>query len=459
LEFNYRGLNFASPQKVQYRYQLTGHDKTWVNAGPRRNANYTNLKPGEYEFLVVACNGDGIWNDIPARFAVTLRPHYYQTVWFKVLLGGIGLAAVFAFYGWRVRHLRRKQQLLQASRDLLEVKVQERTAELAASNLTLTSEIEERKRMEAEVERIHRQLMDASRQAGQAEVASSVLHNVGNVLNSVNVSTHVIAERLRELRLENFTKAVEMIQANQANLSRFFAEDPKGRLLPGYLEKLATHLMFERTELLNEIEDLAENVDHIKSIVSMQQSYARIAGLIETLPIAELVENTIKMHSAALARHGVKLDREFEQTPPVTLDKHKVLQILVNLLQNAKDACEAAGRPDKVVTVRIKRAPSDRVRVEIADNGVGISPENLERIFSHGFTTRPDGHGFGLHSAALAAKELGGTLTVHSEGLGLGATFALEIPVAATPGEKHATPPPDLAERTIGQETPPVCAP
>ncbi|MGC3961008.1 MAG: two-component regulator propeller domain-containing protein [Verrucomicrobiota bacterium] len=429
LEFNYRGLNYASPQKVQYRYQLSGYDKNWVNAGARRNANYANLKPGQYEFLVEACNADGVWNDVSACFTVKLQPHYYQTAWFKVLLGGCSVVLVFLLYAGRMRHLRRKQQQLQESRDLLEVKVQERTAELAATNHSLHNEIEERKRAEAEVERIHRQLVDASRQAGQAEVASSVLHNVGNVLNSVNVSTTVLTDRLRGLRLDNLSKAVQLLRENQPDLGRFLSEDAKGRKLPDYFEKLGLHLTEERSKLLTEVGDLAGNIEHIKTIVAMQQNYARVAGVEETVALADLVESAIRMHAAAYVRHGVTLMRDFAITPEVTLDKHKVLQILVNILHNAKYACDQSGRTDKQVIVSIRTVAAERVSIEVADNGVGIGPEHLPRIFTHGFTTKTNGHGFGLHSAAIAAQQLGGSLVVHSAGLGLGATFTLEIPL------------------------------
>lgn len=429
LEFNYRGLNYASPQKVQYRYQLSGYDKTWVNAGPRRNANYANLKPGPYEFLVMACNADGVWNETPARFTVTLQPHYYQTAWFKALLGGCSVLAVFILYAGRVRHLRHKQRQLQESRDLLEVKVQERTAELAATNHSLHNEIEERKRAEAEVDRIHRQLVDASRQAGQAEVASSVLHNVGNVLNSVNVSTTVLTDRLRSLRLDNLGKAVQLLRDNQPDLGRFLSEDAKGRKLPDYFEKLGEHLTEERAKLLTEVGDLAGNIEHIKTIVAMQQNYARVAGVEETVALGDLVESAIRMHAAAYVRHGVTLTRDFAVTPEVTLDKHKVLQILVNLLHNAKYACDESGRADKNVIVSIRAVAPERVAVEVADNGVGIAPEHLPRIFTHGFTTKTNGHGFGLHSSVIAAQQLGGTLAVHSAGLGQGAMFTLELPL------------------------------
>jgi signal transduction histidine kinase len=192
---------------------------------------------------------------------------------------------------------------------------------------------------------------------------------------------------------------------------------------------LAVHLEQERKEVSKELSDLALNVEHIKEIVSMQQNYARISGVIETVVLADLVDDSIKIHGRAYTRHGIVLERDFEPLQPVSVDKHKVLQILVNLIHNAKYACDAANLPDKRVTVRIRAKGADRATIEVADTGVGIPPENLPRIFSQGFTTRKGGHGFGLHSAILAAHELGGMLTVQSDGLGHGATFTLELPL------------------------------
>jgi signal transduction histidine kinase len=428
LEFQYGGLSFIAPQKIQYAYQLIGHDVDWVDAGNRRSATYANLKPGQYEFLVKARNVDGVWSRVPASFRFEILPHYFQTAWFKGSMGLLTVLALSGIYGWRMRVVRGREKQSRQARELLEATVHERTAELLRSNTFLTTEIEERKRMEAEVERIHRQLLDVSRQAGQAEVASSVLHNVGNVLNSVNVSTSVISERLRSLRLENFQRAVQLFEEHRTNLGGFLTDDSKGRMLPDYLGKLATHLVAERTALLKEVQDLSENVDHIKGIVAMQQNYARVRGVTETIAVQELVDSAIKMHAAAYARHAVTLVQDYEAAPEVTVDKHKVLQILVNILHNAKYACDDSGRSDKRVEVRIRRE-FERVRVEICDNGIGIAPEHMARLFSHGFTTRAKGHGFGLHSAALAAKDLGGSLSAQSAGVGQGATFILEIPL------------------------------
>jgi signal transduction histidine kinase len=168
-------------------------------------------------------------------------------------------------------------------------------------------------------------------------------------------------------------------------------------------------------------------VEHIKEIVAMQQSYARRGGITETLDIRLLVEDSLRMNEGAFSRHGVTIIRDYEDVPPIELDKHKVLQILVNVIRNAKYACEEG---EKRVTVRI-RATNASMLISVIDTGVGIPKANLDRIFSHGFTTRPDGHGFGLHSSALAAKALGGSLQAESAGPGQGATFTLALPLVS----------------------------
>jgi ligand-binding sensor domain-containing protein/signal transduction histidine kinase len=428
LEVHYAGLSYIAPQKIQYRYRLEGYDVDWVEAGSRRSAFYTNLKPGRYRFQVEACNGDGIWNSVGAVCAVQLQPHFYQTIWFTALVVVAGAGCLFGLVTLRMRHLKRKQAQLQQAHDELEAKVRERTAELAKTNVSLTNEIEERKRIELEVEQVHRQLLDASRQAGQAEVASNVLHNVGNVLNSVNVSANVISNRLANMRFASLTKATQLMTEKGDELPRFIAEDERGKHLPAFLTKLAKHLEAGRADVLNEVRELGVNIEHIKEIVTMQQAYGRIAGISETLRVSDLVESAFKMHAAAYHRHLIQIGREYDDVPTITVDKHRVLQILVNLFHNAKYACDESNLPDKKVTARIRKREQS-VQIEVADNGIGIAPENLTRIFSHGFTTRKDGHGFGLHSAVLAAKELGGSLLAHSEGVGKGATFTLELPL------------------------------
>ena len=293
-------------------------------------------------------------------------------------------------------------------------------------------DITEAKRADAELKQIHRQLLDTSRQAGMAEVATGVLHNVGNVLNSVNVSATLVSDLVRRSKAANVAKLRDLIDQHRADLARFLTEDPKGTMIPAYLGSLADSLATEQSTIVSELDSLHKNIGHIKDIVSMQQNYAKTFGVVETVSVPDLVEDALRMNAGSLARHDVDVARQYDGRPVITVEKNKVLQILVNLVRNAKYACDESGRIDKLITLRIRVEPSG-VSIAVIDNGVGISAENLTRVFAHGFTTRKQGHGFGLHSGALAARELGGSLTAHSDGPGKGATFILKLPLSPEP--------------------------
>jgi len=297
----------------------------------------------------------------------------------------------------------------------------------ALGAMAVVEDITERRLAEQELEGVHQQLLTASRQAGMAEVATNVLHNVGNVLNSVNVSASLVAERIKKSKCTGVSRVAALLTEYASDLAAFLS-GAQGQNLPVYLKELAAELIQERDTAVSELTALRSNVEHIKEIVAMQQSYARRGGVTDTLDIRALVEDSLRMNEGALSRHGVAVVRDFDQVPLITVDKHKVLQILVNVIRNAKYACEEAEGEDKCVTVRV-RAADGAIRISIIDTGVGIPKTNLERIFNHGFTTRKDGHGFGLHSSALAAKELGGSLTGESAGPGQGATFTLTLPL------------------------------
>ncbi len=296
--------------------------------------------------------------------------------------------------------------------------------------LTIFRDITRRKHAEAELQQAHRRLLDVSRAAGMAEVATSVLHNVGNVLNSVNTSVSVVADRLKTSKADGISRVADLLESNRRDLAGFLCADGRADQLVNFLRRLDEHFAAERTAALDELAELTNNIGHIKEIVAMQQNYARVSGVTETIQVRDLVEDALRMNEGALARHRVRLVRDYEPNlPDITVDKHKVLQILINLIRNGKYALEDSERADKLLSLRVTRAmETERVRIVVADNGIGIPPENLTRIFNHGFTTRENGHGFGLHSCALAAKDLGGSLTVHSEGPGNGAEFTLTLP-------------------------------
>jgi PAS domain S-box-containing protein len=293
-----------------------------------------------------------------------------------------------------------------------------------------TRDVTELKEAEAKLEETHKRLSHTSRMAGMAEVATDILHNVGNVLNSVNVSCSLVTERLQDAPAVNLARVPQMLREQVGHLETFLTTDPKGKKIPDYLGMLAKNIEEQRTFALGELAQLRKHIDHIKQVVAMQQNYAKVAGVEEKVEVAALIDDALHINASALDRHRVEFKRELTEVPPLVVDKHKVLQILVNLISNAKYAVSAVERADKIMTLRTRQSSPDRIQIQVIDNGIGIAPENLTRVFAHGFTTRPDGHGFGLHSGALAATELGGSLTVQSAGLGHGATFTLELPLA-----------------------------
>ena len=300
--------------------------------------------------------------------------------------------------------------------------------ELQGANANLEQRVLERT---SELRETQGELVTAARRAGMAEIANNVLHNVGNVLNSVNTSAGVVMGLVRESKAQWLGKAVQLMDDNAADLGRFLTQDEKGRALPGYLGKLATALATEQSHMCSELRSLTRSVDHIKDIVAVQQSYAGSSSVVEAVQLHELLEDALRINATELAARQVSTVKEYAVIPSLLLDKHLVLQILVNLIRNASQAMGRASAGPHVLTLRMTLedgAAAPRVRIGVADDGEGITAQNLSRLFEHGFTTRSEGHGFGLHSCALAAKEMGGTLTAHSDGPGRGATFILELP-------------------------------
>ena len=289
-------------------------------------------------------------------------------------------------------------------------------------------EADEAVRKAREQQAAQRQLMENARQAGMAEIATNVLHNVGNVLNSVNVSVELLAGKVRDSEATGLARAVRLLDEHADDLGDYLMRDARGKLLPAYLRQLAQALADERVSLGDELAALTKSVRHIKEIVATQQSYAGASSVVEAVQVRDLIEDALRIDTGGLAGQ-VRVVKAFAEVPLLLLDKHRVLLILVNLISNARFAMN--GMPDAChqITLRLEVVRQCTLQVVVADNGEGIAAENLTRIFAHGFTTRKDGHGFGLHSCALAAREMGGTLAAHSDGPGRGAVFTLELPI------------------------------
>ena len=295
--------------------------------------------------------------------------------------------------------------------------------------------LRDNERITRELRATQSELMTTARQAGMAEIANNVLHNVGNVLNSVNVSAGLIGSRVRDSKIQGLFKAVQLMNEHATDLGTFFTRDEKGKALPGYLNMLVSALAAEKQAIIEEIGSLRRSVDHIKEIVATQQSHSGSMSVVEPVQIRDLMEDALRMNAASIARRDIAVVRDFAEVPPLLLDKHLVLQILVNLIRNAENAMDAVPDRSHQITLRVavvETLEGRRLRIRVEDDGEGITPENIARLFTHGFTTRKNGHGFGLHSCALAVREMRGTIAGHSDGLGRGAAFTLEIPANPT---------------------------
>lgn len=308
----------------------------------------------------------------------------------------------------------------------LEQRVEERTLALRDTNAQLAESLER-------LRSTQRQLVEASRRAGMSDVATSVLHNVGNVLNSVNVSASLVEEQVTNTNAKRVTKIAELVHQHRDDLPRFFAEDSRAAGLSAYLDMLAGAIDSDNAQMLTELASLRRNVAHIRAIIILQQDFAKTPhGVAERLSLVDVIEDALRIEQPSYQRYGIAIDRQFAALDAVLCDRHKILQIVTNLVSNARHAVSQQPSERRRVTVRVHKIGRDHV-IDVEDSGCGIPQANLSRVFSLGFTTRADGHGFGLHSSACSAAELGGKLTCHSDGPDRGAQFRLTLPLAEAP--------------------------
>lgn len=296
---------------------------------------------------------------------------------------------------------------------------------------------------EASTQDMHKVMVEASRQAGMAEIATGVLHNVGNVLNSLNVGAKLLAERLKKSRMDKLCQATQLLKENLPENPAFFTDDKRGQVLPGYLVDLSSYLRDEQNRLNATVSDMIERIEHIRDMIMLQQSHSSVRTLWEPLDLVTVMEEALRLEmDVNIAHQQVTVDRLFADLPPIYSARGLLLQILVNLLANACQAMGDKPASQRRMTLRIQPQGETHVRIVVEDTGCGIQPRHLTSIFTQGFTTKKDGHGFGLHHACLLAQDLGGSLKAESEGLGKGARFILEIP-ARKDSKTGPLPPPN----------------
>ncbi|REL24619.1 GHKL domain-containing protein [Rhodohalobacter sp. SW132] len=413
LTIDYVALNFNKNKGDEFAYILEGFDNDWNYVGTRRSATYTNLNPGTYTFRVKAANSYGVWSDSETFLTMTITPPFWKTAWFYLLLVFFITGVIASALQWRLASITKQNQRL-------EREVKKQTADLCDKNKELEKTLTELKAARSE-------LVDRAHKAGMADLATNVLHNVGNILNSVNVSVSLIEEIIKRSKLKGFNQANKLLKENLDDLENFILNDPKGKKLLHYISKLEEPLNREQEELAEQTDRLNQNMQLMIDVVNAQQSFSHAAKVTEVIQVEKLIEDTLLLQTATIERHGLDLVTDYQAVSEIEIEKSKVVHILVNLFKNAKEAMSGLGPNEKKLSLKTFQ-DDNYVYLSVIDNGCGISKENLKKIFNHGFTTKSYGHGFGLHSCANYMKELKGEIRVESDGPGKGTAVTLCFP-------------------------------
>lgn len=280
-----------------------------------------------------------------------------------------------------------------------------------------------------ELDQTRDELVEKAHKAGMADIATGVLHNVGNVLNSVNISTGLIQDIVQHSKLDGLLKANEILGENMDQIDEFVATDPRGKKLMNYYLKLEEPLKREQENVLRNTKRLTAKIFLINEIISAQQSFAGASKHTDQTKLSNMIDNALSLQAGSIERHCLNITKYLQETAPVIAHQSKLVHVLVNLFKNAKEAMEENHPENKNLLIETWQ-DRDKVCLSVTDNGHGIKAEHLQKIFTHTFTTKSDGHGFGLHSSANYMTEMGGSINVKSEGEGKGATFTLTFPAA-----------------------------
>ncbi|MFT7625206.1 MAG: two-component system sensor histidine kinase HydH [Myxococcota bacterium] len=369
------------------------------------------------------------WTVLVPATLITALDHFLRGIYWPESVYGVADPAWWRFLehaGWvLVIDVFLIKNTIDGQADVKRLADRQADLEATADALAVSGEeLEERVADRTRELRVARtEMLEVSRNAGMAEIANGVLHNVGNVLTSVNIAAQSVSDRLAERRTSGIARVAGLVEAHSAGAERL-------KLVPDYLRTTARKLDEEAAAAMAELETLQERIDHIRAIIMTQQRYAGRRGIVEPVDIGHLIETAIELLADSYVRHDIEVVLMLDHAESVSANRHMLLQVLVNLLSNAKRALIDSDQANRRLAVEVLAVHST-LTIRVTDNGVGILAENLARIFEHGFTTRGDGHGFGLHSSANAAREAGGQLTGHSDGPGSGAVFTLELPLAA----------------------------
>ncbi|MEX2603689.1 MAG: two-component regulator propeller domain-containing protein, partial [Gracilimonas sp.] len=414
LTFEYAALNFNALKGIRYAYILEGFEENWNEVGNKRSITYTNLSPGDYTLRVRTVNSDGIWNEDEATLALTVTPPFWQKTWFYLVSFLLAGGFIFGVYRYRVRRITTQNRILIN-------KVAERTSELKEKNKELERVLED-------LSETRNELVQKAHKAGMADIAAGVVHNIGNVLNSIGASTSITSEVLKKSKFEGLFKANKMLIDRADNLQQFIVDDPKGKKLIEYYKKLDESIREELETLKQHNQRMEKKVQLINNVITAQQSYASVGLNNEIAKLDVILDDALIIYASSFDKHNISIEKNIQPVAAVSVQKTKLVHVILNILKNAKEAIVGSGMKEGVITINLYNDGSFVV-LEISDNGPGIHHNHLDKIYNHGFTTKKDGHGFGLHSSANYMSEMGGKIKAYNSAGDKGAVFVLSFPV------------------------------
>jgi len=417
IRFRFSLPDYFSESRNRFSWKLSGLDQDFSPYSFKQEVIIERLPPGNYFFHLRTIDGRGRKSQISHPVKVTVPPFFYETISFKIGIGALIIILSLIGFQLRVNQLKRSKQRLENT-------VEKRTIQLADAR---DAAVEAYKRLEE----AQKQLVKMAREAGMAQIAANVLHNVGNVLTRAITLTSAIGEITHNSRSQqSLKKFAEMIKPHQEKFGDFCLNDPRGKKIPEYVTQLDKAVTEENEQIYQKQTDLQQSMEHIREIISLQEEFTGKGGIEEKTRIHELIENAVHLFETSQKNDSIKIILDVENNnQAIILDRHSFLQILVNLLTNARDSILSTESGSGEIRILALLSVENKLRISITDNGQGINQENMDKIFTYGFTSKPNGHGYGLHGSANIAARFGGTLKAHSEGIGKGATFTLEIPV------------------------------
>jgi two-component system, NtrC family, sensor kinase len=286
-------------------------------------------------------------------------------------------------------------------------------------------------RMVGNLAEYRKKVLNSAHRAGMEEVASEVLHNVGNAVNSASCSAEMLREQLSVSKVQGLERAVALLQEQRPRIAEFFSTDSRGPKWIDYVTTLNEALQQEHQEELVEVARLSDTVRHIREVIAAQQTHTGQEAFVQDVELSALIDEALLLNRELISQHGIEVDLRLEPMPELQLNKSKITQVLVNLVRNAIQAMTDAAS-ERRLAIMGRLDGEGAVEIEIADSGCGFDDNVRTKLFTHGFTTRPDGHGFGLHYCANVLHAVGGRIAAQSAGLGKGATFRICLPNATS---------------------------